>query len=419
MNSVQVVSVQVMSREGRADGRLHRSAARRAVIVSVPGGASGLLERLREVRAAGDVPLVGDERLARQGDSSGGAAATALGAGAAPAAAAAAAAGAGPLPPGAAWATLTSGSSGAPRIVLRTAASWSDSFATVARLLDAGPDDAVLLPAPPSASLTLFSLAHALEGGPRPVLGTERRSAEERATANSTATSLHGTPQALRAVLDGGPLPRLRTALIGGSHLDTALRADAEAAGIRVSAYYGAAELSFVALDRGDGLRPFPGVELSIRDGELWVSSPFVALGYAGASGPLRRDGRWATVGDRAELVDGRLRLLGRADDAILSASATIVPEEVEAALRSIPGIRDAVVFGLPRERVGALVAAFVEWDATAPVGLRAATEDLLAVAHRPRRWFVGELPRTASGKPARAEAVRRALAGEVQRLAV
>ncbi|AYG05460.1 long-chain fatty acid--CoA ligase [Gryllotalpicola protaetiae] len=309
-----------------------------------------------------------------------------------------------------AWATLTSGSSGSPRIVLRSASSWAESFEAVAGYLGAGPDDAVLLPAPPAASLTLFSLAHALGGGPRPLLGV---------ASNSDAHCLHGTPQALRAVLDAGAPSRLRAALVGGSPLDPALRERAEAAGIRVTAYYGAAELSFVAVDEGDGLRAFPGAELSIRAGELWVRSPFIASGYAGADGPWRRDGAWATVGDRAELVDGRLRLLGRADDAILSASATIVPEEVEAVLRSVPGVRDAIVFGMPRAPVGALVAAFVELDGDAATELRRAAVARLAPAHRPRRWFAGHLPRTASGKPARAEAARRALAGEVSRLDV
>lgn len=368
----------------------------RPMIVPLSGDAAGLLDHLRAIREAGDVPLVGDERGPRtQWD------------------AVLATAAAAQLPDDAGWATLTSGSSGSPRVVLRTAASWAESFETVAHLLDAGPDDAVLLPAPPSASLTLFSLAHALEGGPRPLLGSWN------ARMTDATTCLHGTPQSLRAVLEAGPPPHLRAALVGGSHLDVALRAQANAAGIRVAAYYGAAELSFVAVDEGDGLRPFPGVELSIRDGELWVRSPFVALGYVGASGPLRRDGGWATVGDRAELVDGQLHLLGRADDAILSASATIVPEEVEAALRSVPGVRDAIVFGLPRDRVGALVAAFVELDGAGPVDLRNESEQRLAIAHRPRRWFAGDLPRTASGKPARAEAVRRALAGEVARLVV
>lgn len=368
------------------------------MIVPVRGDTAGLLNRLGALRAAGDVPLVGDERWPQAHRD----AVQAIAGGTEP-------------PADAAWATLTSGSSGSPRIVLRTAESWSASFAAVGRLMDAGPDDAVLLPAPPAASMTLFSLAHALGGGPRPVLGSADR---------SRASCLHGTPQALRAVLDAGPPPGLRAALVGGSHVDDALRARAADAGVRVCGYYGAAELSFVAVDEGDGLRAFPGVELSIRDGELWVRSPFIALGYLGPGGPLRRDGDWATVGDRAELVDGRLRLLGRADDAILSASATIVPEEVEAVLRAVPGVRDAVVFGLPQTRVGALVAAFVELDGTsggagASKSLRAASLTQLAPAHRPRRWYAGELPRTASGKPARAEAIRRARAGEVDRLGV
>ena len=364
------------------------------MIVVLGGETPGLLERIREVRAAEDAPLVGDPRWSpAQWDAVTGAAARAGDA------------------PGVAWATLTSGSSARPRIVLRSAASWELSFDAVAEAVGMQKSDVIALPSPPASSLTMFSLAHALAGGPVPALGAD-------VLRRHDVTCLHGTPQALRLVLEAGPPPGLRTALIGGSHLDARLRTQASVAGIRLISYYGAAELSFVAIDRGDGLRAFPGVELDVRDGVLWVRSPLVAEGCLGGDGPLRREGAWATVGDRAELVDGRLRLLGRADDAILSASATIVPEEVEETLRTIPGIRDAVVFGLPRERVGALVAALIELEAEqAPAGLRELIADRLGPAHRPRQWYGGELPRTASGKPARAEALRQALEGEVTRL--
>lgn len=361
------------------------------MIVAVTDAETDLLDRLREIRDGGDVPLVGDVRWPEaQWNAMVEAARTAE------------------LPEGTAWATMTSGSSGSPRIVLRTAASWGDSFDTVAGFLGVGSDGVVAVPAPPAASLTLYSYAHALSGGPRPV---------PRVT--TAADALHGTPEALRAVLDAGVPPQLRAALIGGSHLDAGLRRRAEAAGIRVTAYYGAAELSFVAYDQGDGLLAFPGVEVRIRAGVLWARSPFIASGYAGAAGPLRRDGEWATVGDRAEMVDGRVRLRGRADAAILSASATVVPEEVEAVLRSIPGVRDAIVFGLPRAPVGALIAAMLELDDEAPGEIRSIAAARLAPTHRPRRWFAGVIPRTLSGKPARAEAVRRVLAGEVSRLGI
>jgi acyl-CoA synthetase (AMP-forming)/AMP-acid ligase II len=383
-------------------------------IVVLDGATRGLVDRLRAVRAAGDIPLVDDVRRPEAERE----AVRALVLDARP-------------PTDAAWATLTSGSSGTPRIVLRTAASWAESFPAVSALLaDPAVPDAervFALPAPPSSSLTLFSLAHALGGGPRPVLpGQDGGFAD--------ATSFHGTPQALRALLDGGGPSRVRTALVGGSHLDENLRADAESRGIRVISYYGAAELSFVAVDDGSGLRPFPGVDIDVRDGELWVRSPYVALGYLGAGGPLRTDGEWATVGDLAEFDLGlnlgtsvdigtrTLRLRGRADGAILTASATVIPEEVEAELRRLPAIADAVVFGLPAGNVGALVAAMVEPAPGSPAitagELRGSTSSRLGPAHRPRIWFTGELPRNASGKPARAEIVRRALAGEVTRVA-
>ncbi|WP_245981887.1 AMP-binding enzyme [Mycetocola tolaasinivorans] len=363
-------------------------------IVLLRGSTHGVVERLAEVRAAGNIPLIGDERWpAAQWE------------------AVAALAAESAVPDGAAWAALTSGSSGTARILVRSEASWATSFSAVSTLL--GDAESVALPAPPASSLTLFSLAHALTGrGPRPALDAESA---------RTATAFHGTPQGLQSLLDAEAIPAVRTALVGGSHLDPALRARAEANGIRLTSYYGAAEASFIAIDRGDGLRAFPGVELDVRAGVLWVRSPYIALGYLGEGGPLRRDGEWVTVGDLAELSDDVLTLRGRSDGAILTASATVIPEEVEAALRGVPGIADAVVFDVPAPRIGALVAAVIEPEAAdTPLTLtelREAAERSLAPAHRPRLWFSGVIPRTPSGKPARAETKRRALVGEVDRV--
>lgn len=367
-------------------------------LISVRGGRpADVAERIRDVRSRGLVPLVGDDRWSEEHW----ARVTDVASAVAPA-------------PDIAWATVTSGSSGSPRIVLRTEASWADSFPLVERLLGCGPDDVVALPAPPVSSITLFSLAHAAAGGPRPALP---RGHVVVADDFAEATCFHGTPQAFRALLEAGGPRALRAALIGGSHLDSALRARAEAADIRVVSYYGAAELSFVAADTGDGLTPLPGVDVDLRGEELWVRSPFTAARYG--DGPLRRDGDWVTAGDRAQLDGGRLRLLGRSDDAILSASATVVPEEIEAWLRELPGVRDAAVVGLPHPALGAMVAAVIEPDGASPDpdALRAAALEALAPAHRPRRWYAGALPRTSTGKPARAQLVERILAGEVKRL--
>ncbi len=374
----------------------------------------GLMDRIAAVRSRGDVPLVGDDRwpddhwreVVHAADTA--------------------------RPQhGTAWATLTSGTTGRPRIVLRSAESWSASFAAVDRLLGVRPGDVVALPAPPASSLSLFSIAHALSGGPRVALA---RGHAVVASDFAEATLFHGTPSALRQLLDAGVTPAPRAALVGGSSLDAALRTRAEDAGVRVVSYYGAAELSFVAVDTGDGLRPFPGVELEVREGELWVRSPYICRGYlpggaaagvpdpadapAAPSGPLRSEGDWHTVGDRARMRDGRILLEGRRDDAILTASATVIPGDVEEALRLLPGVADAVVLGLPADGIGSLVAAVIEPAPHAPAptarALSAAAAELLTPTHRPRRWYSAKLPRTVTGKTARAELLRRIRSGEV-----
>jgi len=394
----------------------HTKASARQIVVLRNSDPEALVTAVHEVRAAGNVPLVGDERWSESywhGVKESVVSADVM--------------------VDAAWATLTSGSTGAPRIVLRSHESWSSSFAPVAALLDAGPDDVLYLPSPPVSSLSLFSIAHAAAAGFKLALPHTRAVS---LADSADATLFHGTPRALRSVVDlleadtaARRNHRLRSALVGGSDLDPALRTRAEQLGIRVTSYYGAAELSFVAIDRGDGLRAFDGVELTTREGELWVRSPYRALGYLRSDErqPMRVDADgWATVGDLAELAelvdDQRLILHGRRDGAILTASATVVPGDVEAALREIPGVLDAVVLGIPNAGVGELVAAVIETAtdgaASTAASLRSRAADLLTPAQRPRLWFATpELPRTATGKPARSELRRRVLAGEVRTL--
>ncbi|TXN32504.1 long-chain fatty acid--CoA ligase [Lacisediminihabitans profunda] len=335
--------------------------------------------------------------------------------------------------PGMAWATFSSGSTGAPRVILRTESSWSASFPGVSGLFELTDADVVYLPAPLASSLSLFSVAHARSLGAGIILPQAHTISPADL---ECATVMHGTPNALAAaveVIEGGASHRLRAALVGGAHLDSALRERAEAAGIRVVSYYGAAELSFVAVDAdGLGYRPFPGVEVRVDEGDLWVRSPYFAAGYLGGAsgsmtattGALRRDGQgWATVGDVVDADSaGLLRLRGRRDGAILTAAATVIPEDVEAALRAIDAVEDAIVFGVPNAGTGSLVAALVETTAGNPIPsareLREQARTRLALSHLPRRWFWTEnLPRTATGKPARAAARDAVLAGSVRRL--
>jgi len=324
------------------------------------------------------------------------------------------------LPEQAAWVALSSGSTGNPRLIVRSEQSWSLSFPVLNKLLNLTAEDVFYLPGSPASSLVLFSLAHAASLGAR-VVGD---------LALSDATVFHGTPSLLRSLLkrlDSGDKSSIRVALVGGDVLDQATREQAQAHGLRVVSYYGAAELSFVAIDLdGLGLQPFPGVETKIIDHQLWVRSPYRAIAYLGDGGALREtaDG-WATVGDLATEHEGRLNIQGRADGAIQTAGATVIPEDVEQALARLPGVEQIVVFGLPNDVIGNLVAAVLVFKADATDSMKSLREAdsvsvrLLSNTHRPRVWFeASSLPATISGKPARKLIQAAAIAGEYQKLA-
>jgi O-succinylbenzoic acid--CoA ligase len=141
--------------------------------------------------------------------------------------------------------------------------------------------------------------------------------------------------------------------------------------------------------------------------GEILVRGPTVALRCVGSDEPLVHVDGWLHTGDLGRLdSDGRLHVTGRADTLIISGGANVQPEEVEAFLRSLPGIREAVVLGLPDDRWGERVCAVVvaEHPSADPDALQeavdAAARDRLAPAKRPRTvHIIDALPRTPTGK--------------------
>lgn len=314
------------------------------------------------------------------------------------------------------WAGFSSGSTGRPRAVVRTRASWVDSFSAVSTLTGTAASDTVGVPGPLASSLYCFAAVHTLASGATLAL-TQRGASPVAVMAG--ADVVHTVPHGLTRLveeLERGTAGRVRTVVVGGAALPAGLRQRAAALEVRVVSYYGAVELSFVAADAdGHGLRPFMGAEIDVRPlpgsdlGEVWVRSPWTAEGYlSGATGPLRHDADgWSTVGDLGQVAaSGALVLRGRGDGAVLTGGATVVPEDVEVVIKGVPGVVDAVVVGTPHAYLGAIVTAVVETDGrtTIRADLDAAVRRGLAAAQRPRRWLAVErLPRTASGKPARA----------------
>ena len=287
----------------------------------------------------------------------------------------------------------TSGTTSRPRLVVRTTASWVDSFRHVSELAGVGPSSRVCVPGPLSATMNLFAAVHARHEGV-PLVADP-----------AEATHLHVTPAVLLALLVEDTDLRGRTVVVAGDRLRPGLAARARGAGARLAHYYGAAELSFVAWGSDeDDLRPFPEVEVDIRDGRVWARSPFLSRGYAGgAEGPFTVAGDgFATVGDRGRLAGGVLTVTGRGAEAVLTGGATVLVDDVEEALRRATGA-EVVVIGVPHPRFGAVVAAVLADAAALPTARRAARSDLSS-AQRPRLWFsLPRLPLTAAGKVDRA----------------
>jgi acyl-CoA synthetase (AMP-forming)/AMP-acid ligase II len=140
--------------------------------------------------------------------------------------------------------------------------------------------------------------------------------------------------------------------------------------------------------------------------GEVIVRSP--KSGYAYVNRPdadVRFRHGWLYSGDLATWDEEEyVTVVGRRDDMIISGGENVHPTQVEEVINEHPLAADSLVVGLPDERWGQMVVAYVQ---PASPGLTAGALDahcrshpMLADYKRPRRYrFVDELPRTATGK--------------------
>lgn len=159
---------------------------------------------------------------------------------------------------------------------------------------------------------------------------------------------------------------------------------------------------------RGSVGRPLGTARVRILDGDD-NELPAGEVGRVCFEQPIPKDGgapQLKGMGDMGRLGDdGFLYLTGRATFMIISGGVNIYPEEIEEALASHPGVRDAAVFGVPDPDFGESVMAVVEVDGNvlpddAEAALDAYCRSVLASYKVPRRWaFVESMPRLPTGK--------------------
>src|SRR5574343_145018 len=228
--------------------------------------------------------------------------------------------------------------------------------------------------------------------------------------ATHPVTHISLVPAMLARLLELGARPpaSLRVVLIGGAALSRPLDDKASAAGWPLVVSYGMSETAALiaahAPDDGpwhEGLagRPLPGHELRIGDdGRIAIRGPQVMLGYADGSGVDRAG--WLTTGDLGAIDEaGRLSVLGRADDMLISGGCNVHPQEVETCLAACPGVDDIAVTGSPDPVWGDLVVALVVGPVE-PATLFEFARQRLPSAAQPRRIHrLDRLPRNATGK--------------------
>jgi O-succinylbenzoic acid--CoA ligase len=213
-------------------------------------------------------------------------------------------------------------------------------------------------------------------------------------------------PTQVRRLLDAGvDLSGFDAVLVGAAAFPPDLRRRCDERGWRVVETYGMSEVCGGVVYDG---RPLGGVDVAVYGGRVTIGGPVVFSGYR-----LRPDltevalvgGRHVTQDLGRVDDDGRLHVLGRADEVIVSGGVNVAAARVERVLADHPAVVGCAVVGRADDEWGARVVAVVQpADPSAPPSvedLRSFAADRLERAELPREVVVlGMLPLLASGKP-------------------
>jgi o-succinylbenzoate---CoA ligase len=316
---------------------------------------------------------------------------------------------------------FTSGTSGAEKGVVLTRRNVTAAVRASAARVGNGPGDAWLAVLPLFHVGGLSILWRSAAAGGTVILHRGFDAAAAAAVLwEGRATIASLVPTMLRRILDvrPGPFRGVRAVLLGGGPAPASLVVRGLDAGLPVLGTYGMTETASQAAtvvpgqerqSAGTAGVALDGVEIRIAGsgvpgttGPIEVRGAVVSPGYLGDE--PRGPADWFRTGDLGRLDDaGRLVVVGRADDVIVTGGENVHPVEIEAALAALPGVAEAAVFGVPDAEWGTAVAA-----AVVPVtGVSLRVDDLAASLRSvvpgykvPRTWLVvDDLPRLATGK--------------------
>lgn len=306
----------------------------------------------------------------------------------------------------------TSGSTGEPKgVVLSRDAVLASVAASAGRL---GATGRWVLTLPSSYIAGVQVIVRSLVAGHQPVVvdGADLTSALDHDDEVPHFLSL--VPTQLHRLVDdpvqAGAIARCHTVLLGGGPIDPGLRRRAEDLGIHVVATYGASETAGGCVY--DGV-PLDGVEVAIADdGRVLLGGPVLFSHYDDDPELTSRTllGGWFLTSDAGRLdEDGRLQILGRIDDVVVSGGVNIPLSAVAARLREHLLVDQVELVGVPDPEWGQELVAVV-----VGAGTEESLRDWVSEVH-PRSWaprrfvWVDSLPLLSNGKVDRV-ALRRGL---------
>lgn len=284
----------------------------------------------------------------------------------------------------------TSGSTGEPKGVVHTHNSIQAAMTNTGARLGCSAAD---------HWLACISLAHvgglsvvlrALHFGSQ--LTIERRA--DRETIESAVKNGANMTSLVPTILHSVDVSNFRTVLIGGAHAPKRLPSNAIAT-------YGLTETFGGVVYNGT---PIDGVEIRIaQDGEIEIRCNWLLRAYRSGFDPKNRDG-WLLTGDLGEFDNGKLSVFGRKDDLIKTGGFKVWPITVEASLREHDAVVDVAVAGMPDEKWGQIVTA---WVVLQPDAMRLRLEDFTKHVRltlpdycAPKKiYLVDQIPRSSLGK--------------------
>jgi o-succinylbenzoate---CoA ligase len=300
----------------------------------------------------------------------------------------------------------TSGSTGEPKgVQLSASALLHSARASLARI-GAQPGERWLCPLPTSHIAGVGVLVRSLLSGVDPLV-LPRLDPADHDVASLACAHVSLVPTQLRRLLAANAnVATFRTILLGGAAIPAALLARAREAGATVVTTYGMSETCGGCVYDGT---PLDGVSVRTDGtGRIQITGPVLFSAYRNRPDLTTEAlaNGWYHTTDLGILdPGGTLRVLGRADDIIITGGKKVAPTEVAATLETHPAVREAVVIGEPDPDWGQRVTAIVVPTTPGPPptlqALQVHVRRSLPTHAAPKAVrVVPEIPLLASGKP-------------------